>query len=127
MQTKINKTSDGLALKAYDPVAYFEEGKPVKGKKEFQYEWMGAKWHFSCVTNRDLFASNPEKYAPQYGSYCAWGVSQDKFFDGDPEVWKIVDGKLYVNFNKDIEKTWVKDIPGFIKKANENWPRMQKE
>src|SRR5574341_201211 len=117
MQSKINKRNDGLALRGYDPVAYFKEGKPVKGKKEFEYEWSGAKWHFSNAANRDLFASSPENYTPQFGNYCAWGVSQGKFFDGDPEVWKIVDGKLYVNFNKDIEKTWVTDIPGFIKKA----------
>ena len=127
MATKINKSSDGLALGGYDPVAYFQEGKPVKGKKEFEHEWNGAKWHFSSAANHDLFTANPEKYTPQYGNFCAWGMSQGKFFDGDPEVWKVVDGKLYVNFNKDIEKTWVTDIPGFIKKANDNWPRMQKE
>lgn len=127
MQTKINKGSDELALRGYDPVAYFQEGKPVKGKKEFEHEWNGAKWHFSSAANRDLFKANPEKYTPQYGNFCAWGISQGKFFDGDPEVWKVVDGKLYVNFNKDIEKTWVTDIPDFIKKANDNWPRMQNE
>lgn len=127
MATKINKSSDGLALGGYDPVAYFQEGKPVKGKKEFEHEWNGAKWHFSSAANRDLFTANPEKYTPQYGNFCAWGMSQGKFFDGDTEVWKVVDGKLYVNFNKDIEKTWVTDIPCFIKKANDNWPRMQKE
>ncbi len=127
MATKINKGTDGLALRGYDTVAYFTEGKPLKGKKEFEHEWNGAKWHFSSATNRDLFTATPEKYTPQYGNFCAWGMSQGKFFDGDPEVWKVVDGKLYVNFNKDIEKTWVTDIPGFIKKANDNWPRMQKE
>ena len=125
-QQKINKTTfGGLALKGYDPVAYFTEGKPVEGRKEFTHEYAEANWRFESAANRDAFARDPEKYAPQYGGYCAWGISQAKFFDGDPQVWKIVDGKLYVNYNTDIEKTWAQDIPGFIAKADTAWPTLE--
>jgi len=126
-QQKINKTTFGnLALKGHDPVAYFTEGKAVEGRKEFTHEYADANWRFASAANRDLFASNPEKYAPQFGGYCAWGISQAKFFDGDPQIWKVVDGKLYVNYNKEIEKTWEQDIPGFIEKADRAWPTLEK-
>jgi hypothetical protein len=126
-KTKINKTTvGGLALKGYDPVAYFTEGRAVEGRKEFTHEYAEAKWRFVSAANRDLFADKPELYVPQYGGYCAWGISQEKFFDGDPQVWKIVDGKLYVNYNKKIEKTWEQDIPGFIEKADHTWPTLEK-
>jgi YHS domain-containing protein len=86
-KTRINKTTlDSLALKGYDPVAYFREGRPVEGRKEFAYQWMEATWRFSSAENRDAFARDPEKYTPQYGGYCAWGISQAKFYDGDPLV-----------------------------------------
>jgi hypothetical protein len=125
---KINKTTlGGLALKGYDTVAYFTEGKAIEGRKEFMHEYADAKWRFMSAANRDLFAANPGKYAPQYGGYCAWGISQEKFFDGDPQVWKVVDGRLYVNYNKQIEKTWERDIPGFIEKADRNWPTLEKQ
>lgn len=126
-ETKINKTTvGGLALKGYDAVAFHTERRPVEGRKEFTHEYADAKWQFVSAANRDLFARDPEKYAPQYGGYCAWGISQEKFFDGDPEVWKIVDGKLYLNYNKEIEKTWEQDIPGFIAKADGHWPTLEK-
>jgi hypothetical protein len=125
-KTKINKTTlGGLALKGYDPVAYFTEGKAIQGRKEFTYEYADAKWRFVNAANRALFAHDPEKYAPQYGGYCAWGISQGKFFDGDPQVWRIVNGKLYVNYNKEIEKTWEQDTPGFIAKADGLWPNLE--
>lgn len=123
---KINKTTfSGLALRGYDPVAYFTEGKAAEGRKEFTYEYAGAKWRFISTKHRDLFTANPEKYTPQYGGYCAWGISQAKFFDGDPQVWKIVGGKLYVNYNKEIERTWEQNIPGFIEQADHNWPALE--
>src|SRR5262245_32720617 len=102
----VNRDSAGLALKGYDVVAYFAQGKPVAGKKEFQYEWMGARWQFSSSANRDLFAANPDKYTPQYGGYCAYGVSEGHKAPIDPMVWKIVNGKLYLNYNADIGKQW---------------------
>jgi len=122
----INKASGGVALKGYDAVAYFTEGKAVKGRSEFQHEWMGAKWHFVSAANRDLFAKSPEKYAPQYGGYCAWAVSNNYAYDADPEIWKIVDGKLYLNYNRLARWNWERDIPGRIKKGNENWPNLHK-
>jgi hypothetical protein len=124
---KINKTLFGnLALKGYDPVAYFVEGRAIEGSKQFTHHYADATWRFTSAANRDLFIADPEKYAPQYGGYCAWGISQAKFFDGDPQVWKVVDGKLYVNYNKEIEKTWEQDVPGFIEKADTNWPTLEK-
>jgi YHS domain-containing protein len=114
----------GLAVDGYDPVAYFTEGKPVEGKKEHSFEWEGATWRFASAANRDLFAAAPEKYAPQYGGYCAWAVSQGYTADADPEAWKIVDGKLYLNYDKKVQAKWETDIPGLIKKGDENWPKL---
>ena len=122
----VNSSFFGGAIKGYDPVAYFTEGKPVKGKSAYQHKWMGATWSFASAENRDLFQKNPEKYAPQYGGYCAYAVSQGGTANGDPHVWKIVDGKLYLNLNSNIQKIWEKDIPGYIKKANQNWPKILK-
>lgn len=115
----------GVTLKGYDTVGYFTQGKPVKGSKQYEYEWMGAKWHFSSAENRDLFAKNPEKYAPQYGGYCAYAVSQGVTADIDPEAWKIVNGKLYLNLSQSVAKIWSKDIPGYIAKADKNWPTLR--
>ncbi len=123
----INKTSDGVAIKGYDPVAYFIDGKPVSGSGEFEYVWMGAKWHFASAENRDLFIRNPEKYAPKYGGYCAYAVSVGTTADIDPEEWNIVEGKLYLNLNRKIRDKWSKDIPGNIKKADQNWPAIIKK
>ena len=95
---------EGVAVKGYDPVAYFVEGKPVKGSGKFEHKWMGAKWHFSSAENRDSFAKNPEKYAPQYGGYCAYAVSQGAIADIDPTAWKIVNGKLYLNLNHAVAR-----------------------
>lgn len=110
------------ALGGYDSVAYFTAGKPVKGSKQFSTRYEGAKWLFSSAENRAAFIADPTKYAPQYGGYCAWAVSQGYTASGDPTVWKIVDGKLYVNYNDDVGAKWSKDPQGFIKLANENWP-----
>lgn len=112
----------GVAVKGYDPVAYFVEGKPVKGSGKYAHKWMGAKWHFSSAENRDSFAKNPEKYAPQYGGYCAYAVSQGATADIDPHVWKIVNGKLYLNLSPSVGRIWRRDIPGYIALADKNWP-----
>ena len=123
----INKTFFGnKAIKGYDPVAYFTDGKPVEGKKEFEHEWMGAKWYFATTTNRDLFKADPEKYAPRYGGYCAYAVAMGKTADIDPNAWKIVDGKLYLNYNQEIQAKWLEDVPGYIQKADMNWPGVVK-
>ncbi len=123
---RIKKTIlDGLALKGYDPVAYHTEGRAIEGRKEFAHEYANATWRFASPNNRDRFVADPKKYAPQYGGYCAWGISQGKFLDGDPQVWQIVDGTLYVHYNKAIQKTWERDIPGLIAKADGHWSTME--
>jgi YHS domain-containing protein len=113
---------DDIAVQGYDPVAYFTQGKPVKGSKEFATTWNGAEFRFASAANRDAFKKNPEAYAPQYGGYCAWAVSQGYTAKGDAKHWKIVDGKLYLNYNTSVQKKWEGDIPGFISSANTNWP-----
>lgn len=117
--------SKGIAIKGYDAVAYFEQSQPVKGSPSFAYQWNGAKWYFATAAHRDTFAKDPEHYAPQYGGYCAYGMSQGHAVPVDPQAWKIVDDKLYLNYNKDIQKEWFKDIPGHIKEADENWPKLR--
>lgn len=112
----------GLALRGYDPVAYFLDGAPVEGSSEFETEWNGATWRFASAANRDRFAENPEAYAPQYGGYCAWAVSQGYTAPVSPDAWRIVDGKLYLNYDASVQKRWEADIPGFISKADQNWP-----
>jgi hypothetical protein len=114
----------GLAIAGYDPVAYFAEGKPVAGSSDFTTEWKGATWRFASAAHRDQFAADPVKYAPQYGGYCAWAVSQGYTASSDPDAWRIVEGKLYLNYDKDIQKKWEIDIPGNIAKANESWPKL---
>ncbi|MGJ7095459.1 YHS domain-containing (seleno)protein [Vibrio hannami] len=115
-----NKAVDG-----YDTVAYFTEGKPVKGSKEFKTEYMGADWYFASKENLDKFTADPEAFAPQYGGYCAWAIAEKSdFAPGDPEQWKIVDGKLYLNYNADIQNRWLKDVPGFIATGDKNWPKL---
>ena len=118
----INK---GYAINGYDAVAYFSAGKPVEGKKTFLYQWHNAYWLFSTKQNLDSFSHNPEKYAPQFGGYCAYGVSEGHKATTEPDAWTIVDGKLYLNYNKDVQQLWKKDIPGRIKKAEENWSKVK--
>ena len=115
-------TFSNLAVSGYDAVAYFNDGKPVGGDSAFEYEWNGATWRFASEANRAAFIADPAAYAPQYGGYCAWAVSQGYTAKSDPEAWRIVDGKLYLNYNKDIQARWARDIPGNIAKADANWP-----
>ncbi len=120
----VNKSFFGTAVEGYDVVAYFTEGRPVEGSADFSHRWRGAEWRFASAEHRDLFAANPEKYAPQYGGYCAYAVSQGATAGIDPKAWKIVDGKLYLNLNVSIQKRWLADVPGFIAKADVNWPKL---
>ena len=115
----------GVAIEGTDPVAYFDEGEPVAGSSDFEHDWMGATWRFASAENRDRFAADPETYAPQYGGYCAWAVSQGYTAKIDPAAWKIVDGKLYLNYSKDVQTQWAGDIPGNIAKADANWPQIK--
>jgi YHS domain-containing protein len=122
-----NKTLLGNAIEGYDPVAYHTQGMPVEGSGDFTLEWGGATWRFASAENRDLFAADPEKYAPAYGGYCAYGMAQGYKVDIDPDAWSVVDGTLYLNVNKDIQATWEQNIPGYIKMADKNWVELSKE
>lgn len=106
------------AINGYDTVAYFTKNSPVKGLDANTYEWKGAKWKFESQANLELFKSNPEKYAPQYGGYCAYGVASDNLVKVDPDQFTIHEGKLYLNYDASVQKDWLKDIPGYIKKAD---------
>lgn len=114
----------GTAVGGYDPVAYFRDGRPVEGSRAFSTAWKGATWRFASAGNLAAFKAAPEKYAPQYGGYCAWAVSQGYTAKGDPRHWTIVDGRLYLNYNADVKATWSKDIAGNIAKADANWPKV---
>ena len=116
----------GFAIRGYDPVAYHQQGQPVKGSAQFSYQWAGATWLFASASNRDQFQSQPERYAPQYGGYCAYAVSKGKTASIDPDAWKVVDGKLYLNYSKGVQKKWEQDIPGNIAKGDKNWPDLHK-
>ena len=114
-----------LAIKGYDPVAYFTEGKPVPGKPELSSTWQDARWQFASPAHRDLFVASPEKYAPQYGGYCALGVSMGGKYEVDPEQWTIVDGKLYLNYDRKGRDTFRADQVATIGKANQNWGKLK--
>jgi YHS domain-containing protein len=108
----------GPAILGYDPVAYFTDGKPVKGRDDVAADWMGATWKFASAAHRDLFKSDPRKYAPQYGGYCAYGVSQGNLVGIEPDKFRIIDGKLYLNYNASVQTTWLTDPAGYIKQAD---------
>lgn len=116
--------TDGVAIAGYDAVAYFTDAKAVEGTKRHSFDWYGATWHFVSEANRDIFAEDPEKYAPQYGGYCAFGVSRGYAVKVDPTAWKIARGKLYLNYNHEVQAEWAKDIAGHIEKADANWPKV---
>ncbi len=122
----IYATSSG-AIDGYDPVAYFIQGKALKGKDEFTFRWQGATWYFSSEENKSLFISNPEKYAPEYGGYCAYGIAESHKAKIDPKAWNIVNDKLYLNYNQDVKESWVINKDELIKKADINWERIKQE
>ena len=113
------------AIKGYDPVAYFTVGKPVKGNAKYSFEWKNATWIFSSQENRDAFAKDPEKYAPQYGGYCAYGMSEGHKAPTDPNAWTIVEGKLYLNYSPKVKELWVKNTAERLEMANKNWPELK--
>ena len=113
-----------LAVGGYDPVAYFADGMPLRGSSEHTYDWKGVTWQFAKARNRELFQADPDKYAPAYGGYCAYAVANGATAPGDPEVWRVVDGRLYLNVNRTIQNEWQKDIPGFVRSADANWPQL---
>jgi YHS domain-containing protein len=123
-KSEIFKTSDG-AIRGYDPVAFFKDNKPVKGNSKFTYTWKGADWFFANQQNLETFKADPEKYAPQFGGYCAYGMAGGHKAPTDTDTWTIVGDKLYFNYNKDVKVMWNKDRPGLITKAEKNWPEIK--
>ena len=117
----INADSQGVALHGYDPVAYHAAGKPTKGQVRYQASHRGTTYYFSSAANRDRFQGQPDRYIPQYGGYCAMGAALGKKLDVDPLAWRIVDGKLYLNVNADIQRKWLTDVHGHIAQADRNW------
>ena len=111
----------GIAIRGFDTVAYFTMSKAVKGSESYATQWKGATWHFSSQEHLDLFKADPTKYAPQYGGYCAYGIAVDNLVKIEGDLWDIVDNKLYLNFNKDLQEKWRKDIAGYIKTADEKF------
>jgi YHS domain-containing protein len=126
-QTSEVFSNESGAIKGYDPVAFFTESKAVKGTKEFTHEWNGATWHFASKKNQDLFVANPEKYAPQYGGYCAYGTADGHKAPTVTDTWTVVDSKLYFNYNQNVKVAWTKDQANLIKKADEQWPKIKKD
>ena len=120
----VNVDRKGVAIEGYDPVAYFTMSRPVKGKKDHVAAWMGATWRFASAENRDLFQNDPEKYAPRYGGYCAYGVANNYLVKIDPKAWTVYEGRLYLNYSLKVRDQWSEDIPGNIKKADANWPEL---
>jgi YHS domain-containing protein len=112
------------AINGYDTVAYFTSNKAVKGLDNLSTDWKGAKWKFSTAANLELFKANPEKYAPQYGGYCAFGVSQGYLVKVDPEQFTVRENKLYLNYDADVQARWSKDITGYISSADQKFPQL---
>ena len=121
-QPALNLASNGVAVKGYDVVAYATDGAATKGRAEFEYRWQGGIWRFANAANRDRFAADPARFAPQFGGYCSWAVSRGYTADIDPDAWKIVDGKLYLNYSRRVQRMWEQDVPGNIAKGAANWP-----
>ena len=111
-----------VAVGGYDPVAYFTDGRPVRGAAQFRINHQGYEYRFASAGHLAAFRANPSRYLPQYGGYCAWAVSQGYTASGNPNNWRIVDGRLYLNYNAEIQTRWEGDIPGPIRTANANWP-----
>ena len=118
---------DGVAIKGYDPVAYLVDGKATRGSPEHTAQYLGSTFHFSSGANRDAFAANPAKYAPQYGGFCAFGTSGGYKAAIDPAAFTVIEGKLYLNYNSDVQKRWRTDIPGYVAKADAKWPEVSRQ
>ena len=112
----------GIAIRGYDPVAYFTDQMPVKGSNDFESEWNGATWRFANAENLELFESNPEQYAPQYGGYCAYAVANNYTASTQPEAWTIYNDKLYLNYSLSVRSQWLEDIAGNVARGDSNWP-----
>ena len=118
---------NGVAISGYDPVAYFDEERPVKGVPEFRAEFRGSTFQFISAAHREAFAADPAKYAPQYGGYCAYGMSKGYKATIDPEAFSVVHDTLYLNYSEAVRTRWLSDVSGHIQQANANWPEVQKQ
>lgn len=118
----VNVTRGQLALRGYDVVAYWTDGRPARGAADLEHRWNGAVWRFATAANRDTFAKDPAHYAPAFGGYCAYAVSRGYTADIDPHAWRIVDGRLYLNYSKRVQALWEEDVAGNIAKGRANWP-----
>jgi len=118
--------TDGVALRGYDPVAYFASAEPQQGQAQYSYEYKGSKFYFASDANRRAFMAMPEKYAPQFGGYCAFGTAQGYKVSTQPDAFAIVKDKLYLNYDKKVQGIWRQDVPGNIAKAEKNWPEVSK-
>lgn len=116
--------SPGVAIKGFDPVAYFKDGKPRRGSKSHTFRYKGAEWRFSSAENKAAFAANPAKYEPAYGGYCAYGVASGYLVKIEGDSWAIRNGRLYLNYDRGVQKRWAKNPSGFINKANGRWPKL---
>lgn len=114
------------AILGYDPVAYFTDGKPVKGQDALVLDYMGAKWKFASQAHLDMFKAAPEKYAPQYGGYCAYGVAQGSLVTIEPDKFRVLNGKLYLNYDADVQAKWLKDPSGFVREADAKFQQLLK-
>ena len=114
-----------LAVGGYDPVAFFSDSKATKGSKNFEFKHRGATWRFASAENRDAFKADPTRFSPQYGGFCAWAMASGSKAAGKAPYWKIVDGKLYLNYSKSVQEKWLKDVPGFIEAADKQWPSIE--
>lgn len=123
-QTKslLNLDKSGLAIQGHDPVAFFTENKPVKGKPKFVARHAGATYLFATKEHRDSFKADPAKYEPAFGGYCAFGVSKNRLIEIDVDAFQIVDGKLLMQYSKGVREDFNKDTNGNLTKANTNWP-----
>jgi len=122
---ELNVNHSGVAISGYDPVAYFTTAKALKGSPEITATYAGGTYRFSTTANRDAFLANPARYLPVYGGYCAYGVAHGHKVDVDPEAFRVVDDKLYLNYSKDVQKKWLADIPGNIKLADSSWTSLR--
>jgi YHS domain-containing protein len=117
-------SKEGNAIKGYDPVAYFLQQDALEGKDIFSTDWSGSTWKFISQANLDSFKLAPQKYAPQYGGFCAYGVSENHQSPTDPKAWTVVNNKLYLNYSPKVKEMWIKDTAVKIKTADKNWPAL---
>jgi len=123
--SSLNVDSKGVALKGYDPVSYFSSGGPATGKSGYTATHDGATYWFANAENRDIFKANPSKYSPAYGGFCAMGIALEKKLDVNPQLWRIVDGKLYLNIHKEAQARWLEDTKGNISQADKIWAKIK--